>query len=467
MSLLKQCNYDYDLNELIYFIRRLVQINDERMTKLNVGNFPELGLLAKKVKEKLKEDQKHPLIGSYAWCFWKLNYKNDEELWRLLGEYILNDNYHQILKEATFAVEGFTMLMQITDQAHVDKIYQRLERIIDITLWEVNMLYYKRIAESLVKVNRFTPYLFKKLEFHILNNLSMDYELPTMLDIVWAFAIADQGSKEFYNSMQFVICRGHMWNTLPVFRDMWRLTPQQGQFVAKLISTFSVAKQRIPDLRMEPEFLSLIEKIATNDKAQYNLEDLATVMEHIGTFKFEESGKINGILDKRLFEVDENMYAEDMIRFIDIKARRDYEGDCTKLPKKFVEFFDAAILKSKDLQGPERVYQYLFESEMRGLVTGKEELIEWLIVDMQNKIQQYDFEKVCYMYWLVGNYRHLLTDKTNKLQPALNFFKDYIKLYRTLGSDQRTLSSHYYRLLEIVNESDLSFKDEQKRLASS
>lgn len=55
------------------------------------------------------------------------------------------------------------------------------------------MTYYKRIAEALVNVNRYSNVIFARIENHVLNNLSMDYELPTIIDILFAFDKAGRG----------------------------------------------------------------------------------------------------------------------------------------------------------------------------------------------------------------------------------------------------------------------------------
>lgn len=55
------------------------------------------------------------------------------------------------------------------------------------------MTYYKRITESLVRVNRAPDELFAKIEGHVLNNLSMDYEIETIIDILFAFSKAEKG----------------------------------------------------------------------------------------------------------------------------------------------------------------------------------------------------------------------------------------------------------------------------------
>lgn len=48
---------------------------------------------------------------------------------------------------------------------------------------------YKRIVEALAEVNRFDPVIFAKIEMHILRNMSLDYDLKTIVDILNAFGI--------------------------------------------------------------------------------------------------------------------------------------------------------------------------------------------------------------------------------------------------------------------------------------
>lgn len=66
-------------------------------------------------------------------------------------------------------------------------LYEKVERIVDLTVWDQNMLDYKRVVEALAEVNRFEPAIFAKIEMYILRNMSLDYELKTIVDILYAF----------------------------------------------------------------------------------------------------------------------------------------------------------------------------------------------------------------------------------------------------------------------------------------
>lgn len=453
-SLLKQGNFNYKVNDLIYFLRRIVQINEQKHLKLDVHNTPDLATLIKKIKDELREaNQEYPLIGSYAWCFWKLGHANDQELWLTLADHIVDDRFYPNFKESVYAIEGFTMLKQHADQKFIDEVYKKLERICTITIWEVDMTYYKRIAESLVQVNRFTPYVFDKLEHHIKNNLSMEYDLKTMLDILFAFALSNNGSKGFYNAMQQIMVKGHMHHRLPHLQLHSEL-PSHGNFVAKLVETYALAKYKHPDLQLEPDFIATAYNLITNKKAKYSLEDLVRVMQNVYVFEFEEIDKVNQILDDKLFEIDENMNADDMIRYIDLKVNRDYDGDYHKIPKKILVFFDDYLNKNITSQDPHKIYHYICEIESRGLLVGKEEFLNKLIQYVSKQMVAYDFEEMCYYFWLFNKY-HTMVDQQNKhVQQAMTQIKDHIRLYSAFSKGRLRIGSNFYKMLEVVSGSE-------------
>ena len=53
---------------------------------------------------------------------------------------------------------------------------------------------YKRIVEALAATNRFNAEIFAKIELYILRNMSLEYELSTIVDILYAFGKGEMGS---------------------------------------------------------------------------------------------------------------------------------------------------------------------------------------------------------------------------------------------------------------------------------
>lgn len=75
----------------------------------------------------------------------------------------------------------------INDQQRIDVLYEKLERIVGLTVWDQNMTDYKRVVEALAEMNRFEPEIFAKIEMYILRNMAFDYDLKTIVDILYAF----------------------------------------------------------------------------------------------------------------------------------------------------------------------------------------------------------------------------------------------------------------------------------------
>lgn len=73
------------------------------------------------------------------------------------------------------------------------------------------MSYYFRLTEALVKARRLDSNLWSKLEYHILNNLSMDYSTKLILDTFLNFALAGKGSAQLYYALQQTIYKGHLF----------------------------------------------------------------------------------------------------------------------------------------------------------------------------------------------------------------------------------------------------------------
>ena len=94
------------MNDLIYFLRHLTQLSDDSLISIRdlTGN-NDFKSLVNHVKQKLKSGQheRYPYLGSYAYCFKQLKV-TDKELWLLLEEKILNDEYYTNFKESVYAV---------------------------------------------------------------------------------------------------------------------------------------------------------------------------------------------------------------------------------------------------------------------------------------------------------------------------------------------------------------------------
>ena len=451
-QILRQGHYKYPLNDMVHFLRRIVEINDEKHLNLSTENSLDLYSFVNQIKENLRmARQDYPMIGSYAWCFWKLNHQADEELWLTLADHIIDGRFHPNFNESMCGIEGFTALEGIADKSFIDEVYKKLERVLVLTIIEVNITHYRRIAESLIKVNRFTKYVFENIESHLMHFIAthtLQYDLKLMLDILAAFAIGGNGSEHLYYSFE------------QIFINYYGLEPKEqeelkhGDFISKLVQSYALAKSMHPDLTYDENFKRLVYTLVIGNEAHYNLEQLVNVMQHICMFEFPQIDEINKLLDKRLFEVQGKMNGDDIIRYIDYKAGRDYDGEYSQLPKEITAFFDNHLNKNMEKQDPKQLYNYIMEMEERGLMSGKDDFLHHLVTYVNKRLHIYNFEDMCYFFWLFNKYSHLIKIDCSEKQRELSQIKDHIRLYSAFSKGKLIIGSNFYKMLEVVSGSD-------------
>jgi len=451
-SLLRQANYKYPLNDLVHFLRRIVEISDEKHLHLSPKNSMELRSFVEEIKRNLRHaTQEYPLIGTYAWCFKKLDHNEDAELWMTLGDHIIDGRFYPNFNETICGIEGFTALDGIADQGFIDEVYNKLEKILVLTILEVSINHYKRISESLVKVHRFTEYVFENIEGHLLhfiNTHELQYDLRLMLDILAAFAVSGNGSEHLFYSFE------------EIFSNFYELEAGEqedlshGDFISKIVQTYALAKMKHTELVLDEKFKGLVHELVIGDGAHYTLEELVNVVQFGWTFGFENQEKINKLLDGRLFEVKGEMKPDDMIRYIDLKVERDYEGDHLKLPKEVMRFFDSYLNKNMEKQSHGQVYNYMMELEDRHLMSEKGELMNHLIVYVGGRLHIYDFEELCYFFWLFNKYRNYVKLNDSQVQNSFNQIKDHIRLHSAFSKGRLQIDSNFYKMLEVVSGSD-------------
>ncbi|CAD8184695.1 unnamed protein product [Paramecium pentaurelia] len=366
---LKSVEFKYSFNDLIYFLRHLVHISEEhgiRSQIMNNYNFKEFLNHIKKCLITNQHD-KFPLIGSYAYCLNKLDI-NDREMWRLLEYKILEDQYHTTFDESVFAAQGFCKLplmyygqSEETIQNKIDKVYKKLERVIRITIWEVNPIHYHSIAMALAKVNRFDPEMFAKLEQHILTNLSLNYTTKMMVDILFCFAKGKQGSLEFYDSMQYVIFKGHMFNRNFFLQSLSELS-YDGHLVAKLLGIYKEAQDKYHEFQLHPDFQNKVHNLMVNRLTYYDLESLVTTMTLLPTFIKDDFKNIQNNLINRVTQIPGQFQIQDIIKFYEF-IEQNYD-DIKNAPIQQMHFVEDNLYKYSDSVSMDDliiILQYLYE----------------------------------------------------------------------------------------------------------
>lgn len=354
---LKATNFAYSFNDLKYFLIRLQQITEEKhqILTLNPKTDQNFRKFISEIKTRLKNDdhEMYPYIGTYAYCMMRLDVQ-DKELWELLEHKIREDQFYTNFKEATYACEGFVMLKLFNDQKRIDDVYKRLERIVNLTIWEVNMLYYKRLAEAFVAVNRFGSAMFQKLEQHIMSNLAMDYEIETMVDILLAFYKSGNGSQDFYHAMQLTMVKGHLFNKIMLLENRMEL-PFNGRVISNITEVYAEVSQKFRNFPLEPDFLVMMYKMITNKRMNFELNDIVKIMKFIEVFKYEDEKILIETIIAKIPEITCTISFEEIQDFFNIVMERKM---VELIPQKVKVFLEDYFVLQIPKMGHEKNYNF-------------------------------------------------------------------------------------------------------------
>jgi len=406
----------YSTNELAYFFKRIVDLVDgtNLLTKKHISS--EIAHLVYRIKENLRDlSQEDVLIGTLAWCFWKLGYNDNQELWLTMGDYILDEKYHQSFDESVKAIEGFSVIKNLADEEYFDSLFTKLEKTCFFEMTNVNIDSFRRIAQGLIRANRSTDVLFNKMEVLMLKNLDLQYDPEILLEVLSAFSFSNHGSKELFMDLQE--------HVLP---DPQKLkNGSMCQFIAKFLETYAIAKYRHPTLELDSSLREFFSKKLQEDCLCPNLSDIVKIKQNIDLFDIPNSDQIHIILDQKLFTVQQAMDPQDMVAYIDIIVGRDYNEEYKKLPDKISDFFDSYLNKNLAQQTPQGLYYYITESDKRRLITKKKELINNMIPYILARLRDHNTEQLSYYYSLFDEYYFLIDQK--QIGQALSDLKDFIQ----------------------------------------
>jgi len=197
-------------------------------------------------------------------------------------------------------------------------------------------------------------------------------------------------------------------------------------FIAKLLQTYSLASIQHPDLEINPDLKELMKECLLNEDVVYDLSEIVSIKRTMEWLNLENEEEIQELLDRKLFRVKGEMDASDMLCYIDILVEKKYNENYKLLPTKVTEFFDQYLNENLSKQVPQKMYYYISESDKRGLISTKKELINNLISYVLSRLRDHDADQLSYYYTLFDEYYMLIDQK--QINDALTALKDFIRL---------------------------------------
>lgn len=264
----------------------------------------------------LDNESKFPRIGSQAKNL-EIIKEEDNEIWDNVLWFIENERWSQTLEEVTDAMDAishryeslnlnpvkldqklqenivfnedlqerekyiedlnsknnYKSTSQIKIQKRYDNVFWRMERIASQTIWEVNQIYYKRLVQAIVRTNRRPEVLLAKIQHHCIYNLSMDYQLETIMDIAEGFVQLDFGSNVFYQNVLHVIAKGHKFHNISP--SVYNYFPLSNNYVQKSLNVLEYAKLKHQDsLEIVPDYAQKMVTVLNSRKYEFSLDEL-------------------------------------------------------------------------------------------------------------------------------------------------------------------------------------------------
>ena len=451
-SMLKEKKYEYSLNDLVHFLRRITELEEYSANKQKSPYYMDFLTLTSNIKGHLTSaTQEYPWIGSIANCYNRLEYKRDDEFWLVLGDYVIDERHFPNFRESAYGLAGFLSLIPVAEKEFVNKVYDRLERDILNSKWEVNASVYQYIAKGMIEAERTNPKIMERVEYLILKNLDKSNDIPALINILFAFAKKGYGSLEFYYSLETVITKIHNLTAQKVGNKAILPAP----LISSLCEIYRRASEIHSDLALEPEFKVLLHGLLTNENIHYRLEHIVQVLENYDVFAFEDMDVLNKLFERRVLELKGHMSAYDMIRYIDAVTMRELEGDYSQFSKTVLRFFDEYLKKNLAKQDKDSLHYYVQDIEARGFLDiNYYDFINTLVEFMGKNLDKYDFEEMCFYFWLFNKYNHLVDMENKQIAYYMNVIKDQIRLFSAFGKGRLVIGSNFYKMLEVVTGSD-------------
>ncbi|EAR83095.1 hypothetical protein TTHERM_01015980 (macronuclear) [Tetrahymena thermophila SB210] len=423
---LQECQFSYSMNDLVYFLRKLVQLHKDQKQFKDKREFK---ALVEEIKDRLENDrhEQYPLIGSYAKCFKDLGVY-DKRLWELLEYKVNEDQWYTNFKESLFALEGFTILKGTNDQVRIDYLYEKLERIIDLTVWDQQMTDYKRVVEALAEVNRFEPAIFAKIEMYILRNMSLDYDIKTIVDILYAFGKGEIGQKEFYDAVQITIYKGHLFNRNPLLKTVE--LPYNGETTSKLLKIFTNAK-KLKEFELNPNFVVYMYKMLMSNNTKYNLVNLIDTMKYLSHFQFDTQDEIENHLMNQIPKIEGQVYFKDIqyaIEFLNYKACGKFENTPLHIQRQLYQYIINLIPGSQPADLLD-MHQFLIQ---RDLLKGQEGeiILDLMLTYLNEKMLQIEPKQIEQLLQQIENHIKIVTEneksRIEHFSTQRNKIRDYL-----------------------------------------
>lgn len=162
------------------------------------------------------------------------------------------------------------------------KLYAKLEFLMVNSIWETNMTFYARILASLVAMRSTNRVAFKKVENHVLNNLSMHYPRELLVDVLLHLSRARCTDLLTFQRLQHILTHGSFDSGL-----LSRISPRQFALASslelrKVMLALRNARETHPRFELDSDLKSQLAHALLSGRLHWTLADWVCVSQLLG-----------------------------------------------------------------------------------------------------------------------------------------------------------------------------------------
>lgn len=436
----------FSINELIAIFSAIVtQLEIEKKT-FEIHDQVKFDELLKKIMQTLLNQQEEsPIIGSLILSLRNFKDINGNELLSLL-DYFYNERFHMCYQEILNLMKGSELISQILG-----------ETILKQTLAKAEEIYLNEFSDFLMSLNdleiilsiyskhgidsqRFLSYAEKIIELKLESN-SIDLNLSLIIDCLY-----------FFSRIQRL--------TITIMNYLYKILNQESEYLklsnsktlVRLIYVLENNKNSFENLK--EDFRLFIKRTILNLQ-DCSFEELEILVSCLNPIDFYIEEAITHEKFKELILKKEQIQNNELVPIYSyIKTRIFFEKDLAV--EEYIKL-DELISKNLACFNAKDSYQFFKFFTEGNLVSKLTITFEKFPSYIVSNIQAYNFEEMCYFYFIFGKYGYLKS--SGNIKENLDILRDYILLwYSSIPRGKLEITSNYYKVLEVVDINDFYMK---------
>jgi len=447
------------LNEEIVFLDTLANAVTNSNAQFNFVQNPSIDSLLTKIKSRLRNSEEdYPLVGSLLYSMGSLKFYKDPEIWMISTDYIIDQRMNASFDELIQAFKGSLDLQKLTDQNLSENFFVSLEELVTReyakAIFPLKDL--EKVCKDYSKTNRmnfdFIETLHQSFTEHLLNELgesssSSSSNFHHLIKIGYYFAKWGFVNSETLSHLQNLVESQIIKEELNTNGDASNFYPETFSYMTYNLGLASMTSNVTVNIKIL-QFMR--DYLLTTENRGFQLRHLEHLHNYLPELGITEPAILKKLRED-VFDIDQSRTRlQDIQNYIETRVSKELDNDFQLFPKDTLTYFDQICRTRINDYKPADLYDFFVFIENSDIRHNFKQLWEGLPDYIIKNIAAFDFEMMCYLYYIYVKHGGLNT--TGKFKENLEVLKDYILLYyRSIPRGKLEITSNFYKVLEVVD----------------